>query len=559
MLFPQPELTAALPPRWTVERLTWLFVGIGVLVRMVRYGLAFPLWCDEFQLSANFLDRDFSQLLLPLNYNQVAPIGFLWIELAAVRLLGFSELSLRFFPALCGIASVFLFRHVARQLLRGVPLVLAVAVFSVAYYPIRHGAEVKPYSCDLFCALVLFSVALRWWRAPEQSRWLWLLAGLAPLALSISFAAAFIAGGLSLGIACTLWQQRAAADSRKGASAWLVFNLAVGVAFLGLMRLNVSAQYDSTQKEMTACWADGFPPWRDPLALIVWLAEVHTGPMFAYPFGAENGGSVATFFCFSVALIELFRRGRRDLALTITGWFALSMAAAALHRYPYGSHARLSQYLAPAICLLSGSGGALLLARLRDPRWQSAAVRLCLVGGGLLAGGMLIRDVTHPFKTRLDQDHRSFVRQFWTENPETLTVCVQTDLGLRFYDRSFETSYRCNQRICSPVHRGGPQLVRDRLARGDQPVRCVVFHSASGKRDEAAFASWMEEMLLRYELAATESHRLPLNNNRNHLYDYYLQCYDVYRFIPRGNGDSVTLPAPVARSDAAGPEAPSRQ
>ncbi len=551
MLFPQPELAVSLPPALTIERLVWLFVGLGVAVRLVRYGLAFPLWCDEYQLSANFLDRDFSQLLRPLNYNQVAPVGFLWIELAAVRLFGFSELSLRLFPALCGMASVFLFRDIARQLLRGIPLLLAVVIFAVAYYPIRHGAEVKPYSSDLFCALILFAAALRWWRVPEGSRWLWLLAVLAPIALSISFTAAFIAGGISLGIACTLWQRRRTGGTRSAAFAWLAFNLAVGIAFIGLMRLNIAAQYDFTQKDMTACWADGFPPWRQPLTLIAWLAEVHTGPMFAYPFGAEHGGSLLTFVCFCVALFELFRRGRRDMAITIAGWFALSMVAAALHRYPYGSHARLSQYLVPAICLLAGSGGALLLARLRQPAWQSATVRLCLIGGGLLAGGMLVRDVAHPFKTKLDQDHRAFARQFWNAAPESLTVCAYTDLDLRFYDRTVETSYRCNQRICSPAHRNGPQAVQDQLARGDRPVRCVVIHSASGKRDEAAFAAWIQQMQARYDLAGTESHRIPLSNNHNDLYDYYLQCYDVYRFTPKVNGDSSGSPAPVAQGDAA--------
>lgn len=546
----EPELATSLPRGLTVDRLVWLFVGLGVVVRLVRYGLAFPLWCDEYQLSANFLDRSFSQLLLPLNYNQVAPVGFLWIELAAVRLFGFSEWSLRLFPALCGILSVFLFRHVARQLLHGIPLVFAVAIFAVAYYPIRHGSEVKPYSSDLFCALLLFALAIRWWRAPEQTRWLWLLAGLAPIALSISFTATFIAGGISLGIASTLWQRRRTAGIGSITIAWLAFNLAVGIAFLGLMQLNVAAQYDATQKEMTACWADGFPPWRHPLKLIAWLAEVHTGPMFAYPIGAEHGGSILTFVCFCVALVELFRRGRRDIAFTISGWFALSLVAASLHRYPYGSHARLSQYLVPAICLLAGPGGALIVARLRQQTWQIAAIRFCLVGGGLLAAGMLIRDVAHPFKTRLDLDHRAFARQFWNAAPEALTVCAQTDLGVRFYDHSFETSYRCNQRICSPVHRNGPQSVRDRLVKGDQPVRCVVFHSASSKRDEAAFASWMEQMLARYDLAGTEGHRLPLSNTRNDLYDFYLQCYDVYRFIPKASGGSVSTPQRIARGDA---------
>ena len=96
-----------------LTRATWAFVGLGLLVRLVRYLVVYPIWHDEAFLAVNFLDRGYLDLLRPLDYSQVAPILFLWIELTSVRLFGFSEWSLRFFPAVCGLASVFLFRHIA--------------------------------------------------------------------------------------------------------------------------------------------------------------------------------------------------------------------------------------------------------------------------------------------------------------------------------------------------------------------------------------------------------------------------------------------------------------
>src|SRR4029077_1127055 len=105
---------------------------------------------------------------------------------------------------------------------------------------------------------------------------------------------------------------------------------------------------------------------------------VHTSEMFAYPIGAENGASLLTSICFAVAFWSAFRRPRREVAVTIAACFGLSLVAAVLHRYPYGGHARLSQYLAPAICLLTGSGAAHLIAKLRSGRWQLAAVRSAL-------------------------------------------------------------------------------------------------------------------------------------------------------------------------------------
>ena len=110
----------------------------GCLLRVARYLLNFPLWCDETMIAANFLDRGYADLFRPLDYRQVSPVLFLVIELTAVKLLGFSELSLRLFPMVCGVASVPLFRHAAGRVLAGVPLLLAVAVFAVAGWPLRY-------------------------------------------------------------------------------------------------------------------------------------------------------------------------------------------------------------------------------------------------------------------------------------------------------------------------------------------------------------------------------------------------------------------------------------
>ena len=143
-----------------LEWATWAFVGLGVLLRIVRYAMDYPLWWDEAFVAVNFIRRDYLDLLRPLDYGQVCPILFLWAELTVVKLLGFSEWSLRLFPLVCAIASVVLFRHVAGRVVRGVPLLLAVAIFAVAYHPIRHAADVKPYASDLLAALALLAPAL---------------------------------------------------------------------------------------------------------------------------------------------------------------------------------------------------------------------------------------------------------------------------------------------------------------------------------------------------------------------------------------------------------------
>ena len=267
-----------------VACLTWGFVGLGVLVRLVRYLVVYPIWHDEAFLAVNFLDRGYLDLLRPLDYSQVSPILFLWIELTAVRLLGFSEWSLRLFPAFCGLMGVFLFRYVTAPLLRGMAVVFAVGVFATAFYPIRHSAEVKPYSSDLFSVLVLLSLAVTWWRSPGQSRWWWILCVVAPVLLALSYPAIFVAAGLSVasgprrsgsrprGCGWDIWFTTW--SSRRRSSAFTLPAL--------------SCRRPRIVRSTALVTGASFPPWQEPWRLPGWLIGVHTGTTMAYPIGGNT-------------------------------------------------------------------------------------------------------------------------------------------------------------------------------------------------------------------------------------------------------------------------------
>ena len=189
-------LSAQAQRRWLLALMV-----VGVVLRLTRYLLRFPLWEDEAMLSANLLDRGYGGLLQPLHYCQVAPTLFLWGQLTLVKLLGFNEYTLRLIPFVCGLGSLLLFRHVAGRMLQGTALVLSVGLFAVAYPMTRYAAEAKPYGCDLLLALAMLALTIEWLRQPHQTRWLWYLAGLVGPAVGYSFPAIFMAGGVSLVIA----------------------------------------------------------------------------------------------------------------------------------------------------------------------------------------------------------------------------------------------------------------------------------------------------------------------------------------------------------------------
>ena len=66
--------------RW--PGLPWAIIGFGVLVRLARYLADFSLEVAESQLALNLVERSFADLLSTLDYDQAAPVGFLFAELA---------------------------------------------------------------------------------------------------------------------------------------------------------------------------------------------------------------------------------------------------------------------------------------------------------------------------------------------------------------------------------------------------------------------------------------------------------------------------------------------
>ena len=64
-------------PRRT-KRWLLLLVALGLIARLVRYAVGFPIWGDESFVACNFLTRDLHGLLSqPLEFEMVVPLGWL--------------------------------------------------------------------------------------------------------------------------------------------------------------------------------------------------------------------------------------------------------------------------------------------------------------------------------------------------------------------------------------------------------------------------------------------------------------------------------------------------
>ncbi len=507
----------------TWQRLAWAFIGIGVFVRLVRYLLVFPLWGDECMLAENFLTRDYLTLLKPLDYCQIAPPLYLWMELAVVKLLGFSELSLRLVAIVGGVASLLLFRHVASRLLSGASYAMAVAFLAVAYFPMRHSAEVKPYATDLLAAVVLFTVAVEWWTHRENRRWYWLLLAATPLMLFLSFPAVFIAGG----IGATMFIEALRTKSVAMWKACVGYGAVLAASFLIVLATSASGQNDQWGGSMRTFWLESFPPAiTQPWALLKWLVAMHTGSLFAYPIGSKGGGSIVTAMCCLSGVVMLARRRAWWLPMVLVP-FGLAFIAAALSRYPYGDCERLTQYLGPPVCLLAGLGAANAIAYLRTHRARRTFAAVACTVLGMIAIAQMARDLSHPYKNEWDRNHRGFCCWLWNPNEGGKNLAViPVELNRKLYPEPDYPTCFCYREICAeqpiPLCSGSDNNVKP-----DAPLDCVVFHGEHVAVDEREMSAWLERMQATHQLKGTTSYRVKIEGPN------YFGYYDVYHFEPR--------------------------
>lgn len=385
--------------------MVWIGTGVlfaGFLWRLARYFLNLPIWGDEAMLAISLLTRDFSGMVHPLEYGQIAPVGFMWAELAVVRLLGISEWSLRMMPFAASLLSLLIFWRFAFEILDRRSALLATAIFASAYYVVRHGAEIKPYSTDLFVALVLTYLGWRLFRRPDSTiRWAALiLAG--TVSVWVSYPAAFVAGGVGLLLTYLVYHNR----SRKAAAWWVLYGVCVAASFAGMLLLVGQAQAQASSWLVDhPAWRGAFAPLHEPWRIPLWLLDMHTGNMMAYPIGGKRGGSAVTLLLVLAGSIVLWRR-RRPLLLLLLSPLILALAASVLKRYPYGGSARIALYMAPAFCLLAGVGLAWLLRRFLRGKRNVRAVAVATAVVGLISVIGVVADVAHPYKSYWDSETR---------------------------------------------------------------------------------------------------------------------------------------------------------
>lgn len=174
-------------------------VAFGAALRLVRYLADRSLWLDESLLTINLTTRSYADLVKTLDYNQGAPVGFLWAERLMLDLFGDSELTLRFVPLVASLASLALFYALSRELLEPAAGLVAVVLFATMEPFVRYSAEVKQYGVDILVTVALLVLFVRIVEDGEPTlRRTVLLCLAGPFAVAFSHPSVFVLTGVAV-------------------------------------------------------------------------------------------------------------------------------------------------------------------------------------------------------------------------------------------------------------------------------------------------------------------------------------------------------------------------
>ena len=327
------------------KRALWLIVFLcvaGCVLRIFHYSINRSLWLDEAMLALNIANRAFSALAKPLDFDQGAPVLFLWLQKAVVSVLSVKDYTLRIVPLAGGIASIFLMHRVSHYFVSARSTVLALALVVLSPMLIYYSSEVKQYSTDVAIALSLLLLGARCLAENSDRRsFFWLgIAGSIAIWFSHPSLFVFTAILLTLGIRATLER-----DSRL-----LTLIVVIGIVYA----VSFASDYWISLRQLAAnpylknYWSESLAP--TSFFDAKWYLNV-VGGMFNDP-ASFPAILPLNLLLFILGIAGSIKRVRWFGALLV-GPIILCLIAAVLGKYPFSG--RLLLFLLPCVFLVLAS------------------------------------------------------------------------------------------------------------------------------------------------------------------------------------------------------------
>lgn len=421
----------------------------GILFRLFHFLHNRSLWLDEIYVSLNVITSNFQELTTPLlEYQQKAPIGFLWTVKCSVLLFGSQEQALRLIPLLCGIAALLCFVPVCRYWLKPAGQMGAIGMMAFAPPLIYHSVEVKQYSMELLATVLCLWLYTRFQGKTElKSRLLWGAAG--AVILWFSYSSVFILTGIGAAVCLSLIVKK---DWKSFWKMCVPFSMWFS-SFAIHYALITSKQVD---QEWLLYWFRHYNSFM-PLPIwspntLMWVIQ-HLYTMLDYPLGLlwnfTTADSTAlrvimkmSFIPISLALLgtyAFFKTDKRALTL-LTLPLLLTLAVSALERYPFFE--RLLVFLSPLIILLIARGCDKAIRSISALHNKQFILPVLLLIGGFSASAanMLDTSTFGRYKKSFQKEALVYIDKNYREG-DVVYLYWNMDYGYRYYKKAYDLKY----------------------------------------------------------------------------------------------------------------------
>lgn len=333
----------------------YLAIALGILVRLRLYFSNRSLWHDEVSLALNLVERSYQELLQPLDYNQAAPPGFLWIEKLAIQVFGNNEYALRLFPLLSGIIAIFLFYKFAYQYSSKIVAPIAIALFACLRYTVYYSVEVKQYSSDLMFGLLLFLILSPLHNQHLSKPTIIFVSLLGAIGIWFSHPSVFVLAAVeSITFVTTPinnWHQ-IIKNRFPIYLSWLI-----SFAFLYFLTIVPTLH----NQELVSAWATRYP---DSVFDLWWGVDA-LGRFFYRPLGFYGIRDGIAILAFLIGCIACYRQNPIKL-WQLNAPLLITLFASYLHKYPFRN--RLILFLVPFATLIIAEGLVYLIRQFQNNR-----------------------------------------------------------------------------------------------------------------------------------------------------------------------------------------------
>ena len=434
-----------------------LIMLIGVFLRTRQYLYNRSLWLDELMLGINIVEKDFTQLLGVLEYEQMAPIGYLMFSKASVLLFGTGELALRFIPMIAGLGSIFFVYKMLKESGNKLIILLGIFLFVFSFRQSYYSSEVKQYSWDVLAVALAYAYYLPKNYLNGNYGRILLTALLGAFVIWFSHTVIFILLGLGLYHSILLLKEWDFTKALKLCLVGIIWVTSFLVHYVGFISKDpsIEGKQDVFRKEMAFA---PFPP--SSLGDISWY-NTSINDLFEYSTGIIYAGS----FLLIILIIGVFYWAymKKDLIwLPLLFPIVFVYLAAIIELYPFAG--RLWLFLAPPVIFLVCSG-CQAIKETSQKRFIPTLIIISLVVPPILLSFLFL--VKPQEEEEVKQVLAVFKEQY--QEGDILFYSYNSSPVIRYYKNDFipETT----EVMMSSYEKVGDYYDRDDLSKFDRDIR----------------------------------------------------------------------------------------